>query len=197
MMIYMVIESSKYRAVFIDRDGTINEEVGYLDSPDKFKLLPRSADAINMLNSRGYKVVVVTNQAGVARGYFTEQTVHEIHNKMVRELQAYGCSVDGIYYCPHHPEVGNEKYRLLCDCRKPKSGMFIRAARELEIDLRSSYAIGDQLKDLEAGMRAGCKTILVLTGYGVEEQKKLGQVQPDYIATDLYEAVQWLINTDK
>lgn len=179
-------------AVFIDRDGTINEEVGYLSEADKLSLLPGAAEAIRRLNETGLEVIVVTNQAGVARGYFNEDSVREVNRRLVKELADENAHVSAIYYCPHHPDfpsVGCET----CSCRKPQPGMLLLAARDYGIDLSCSFMIGDTGKDVETGKNAGCKSILVLTGYGREEKDKL-EVEPDYIAEDLMAAVDWILS---
>ena len=153
-------------AVFFDRDGTINVEVEYLAQPEQLVLLPTVAETISMLNSRGILVVVITNQAGVARGYFPEHRLEAIHERLRQLLAAQNAFVDGIYYCPHHATAGLGKYRVVCDCRKPMPGMLTRAAKELGIDLQRSMMIGDRESDLQAGANAGCRTALVRTGYG-------------------------------
>jgi len=183
-------------AVFLDRDGAINVEVEYLGRPEQLRLLPGSAEAIRMLNEAGAKVVVVTNQAGVARGYFTERDVEAVHVELARQLERAGAHLDGIYYCPHHPTAGIGPYRMDCARRKPNPGMLYRAARELGLDLRRSVLVGDKLSDIEAGVRAGCRTVLVLTGYGEETAKRLQDCsfQPDFVASDLLEAVQWILS---
>jgi D-glycero-D-manno-heptose 1,7-bisphosphate phosphatase len=173
----------------MDRDGTICEEVGYLDHPDRLRLLPRSAAAIKRINRSGFKAVVVTNQSGVARGYFPESMVHEIHAELKTLLAGEGARLDGIYYCPHHPEAG-------CDCRKPAPGMLRAAADDQGINLERSFVVGDKLSDVYAAHQVGARGILVLTGYGREENELLqrpGQKPPDYIAEDLYEAVEWIL----
>ncbi len=190
----------KYRAVFMDRDGTICDEVGYLDSVDRFRLLPRSSAAIKLLNEHGFKAVVVTNQSGVARGYFTESCLKEIHTELLRQLKEAGAFLDGIYYCPHHPSEGEPPYRQFCDCRKPASGLILKAAEEFGIDLSASYAIGDRFADLACGQRVGVKGVLVLTGYGKEEiksPKEQWETPPSFIAENLYEAVRWIIQNGK
>jgi D-glycero-D-manno-heptose 1,7-bisphosphate phosphatase len=183
-------------AVFMDRDGTICEEVGYLDSVERFLLLPRSGAAIKLLNDRGFKAVVVTNQSGVARGYFSEARLQELHAELFRQLGQEGAFLDGIYYCPHHPSEGEEPYRKICECRKPAPGLLRKAAEDLDLDLTLSYTVGDRLADLECGQRVGAKGVLVLSGYGKEElqfQKEKWGFQPSFIAGDLYEAVRWII----
>jgi D-glycero-D-manno-heptose 1,7-bisphosphate phosphatase len=180
----------------MDRDGTICEEVGYLDSIERFRLFPRSGAAIRLLNDRGFKAVVVTNQSGVARGFFSEIRLQELHAELSRQLREEGAFLDGIYYCPHHPTEGQEPYRKICDCRKPAAGLLKKAAEDLGVDLTCSYAVGDRLADLECGHRAGAKGVLVLTGYGkdeLESQKGKWETPPSFIAGDLYEAVRWII----
>lgn len=189
-------------AVFMDRDGTICEEVGYLDSVERFRLLPGSAAAIKLLNDRGLKAVVVTNQSGVARGYFPESRLKELHDELCRQLRRGAeAFLDGIYYCPHHPSEGEAAYRRICDCRKPAAGLLLKAAEDLGLDLTASYMVGDRLEDLECGYRVGARGILVLTGYGKEElesQKAKLETQPSFVAGDLYEAVKWIIaNVEK
>ena len=153
-------------AVFLDRDGTIIEEVNYLSSPEQVCLIPGAADAVRRLNDAGVLVVVVTNQAGVARGYFPESRVGEVHAHLSTLLAAHGARIDAYYHCPHHPTEGVGEYRVACDCRKPKPGLLLTAARELDIDLSGSWMIGDKLCDAEAGATAGCRTLLVRTGHG-------------------------------
>ncbi len=155
-------------AVFLDRDGTVNVEVHYLSQPDQLTLLPTVSESIAMLNARGIAVVVVTNQAGIARGYFPEHRLVEIHQRLVSLLAEKNANLDGVYYCPHHPTAGLGGYRIVCECRKPMPGMLKRAAQDLNIDLTRSLMIGDRDSDLQAGANAGCQTALVKTGYGLE-----------------------------
>ncbi len=186
-------------AVFLDRDGTINEEMGYLNHLERFILLPHVGQAIRLLNQNGLKVVVITNQSGVARGYFPESLVHRIHRKMEDLLKMEGAHIDGIYYCPHHPEVGNPPYCQRCRCRKPAPGLVEKAVKDLDIDCSRSYAIGDRGLDIEFAHQIGAKGILVLTGYGKGEWEFLRDqwsVKPDHVATDLYEAVQWILQQE-
>ena len=153
-------------AVFLDRDGVIIEEVNYLSEVGQVRLLPGAAAAIARLNRRGLPVVVVTNQAGVARGKFPEERVEEVHAYLDLLLARGGARVDRYYYCPHHPEGELPAYRTVCGCRKPRPGMLRQAAAELGLDLARSFLVGDKACDLEAGARAGCRTLLVRTGYG-------------------------------
>ncbi len=185
------------RAVFLDRDGTLNEEVGYVNHIQRFILLPRVGESIRLLNQHGWKAVVVSNQSGVARGYFPESLVHQVHEKMQDLLKREGAYLDGIYYCPHHPEVGVPPYRQRCRCRKPGTGMIEEAVKEFGLDCSESYVIGDRGVDIELARQLGAKAILVLTGYGRGEweyRKQEWKGKPDFVAEDLFEAVQWILH---
>jgi D-glycero-D-manno-heptose 1,7-bisphosphate phosphatase len=189
----------KHPVVFLDRDGTINEEVGYLNHLDRFLLLPRSGAAIRRLNERGFKTVVITNQSGVARGYFPESLVLQVHQKMKDLLSGEGACLDGIYYCPHHPDAGGSPYRQKCRCRKPGTGLIEKAVEELDLDLSHSYMIGDRGVDIAFGHALGVRGVLVLTGYGKGEWTYLREtwkVKPDHVASDLYEAVEWILRQE-
>ena len=184
------------RAVFLDRDGTVTEEVGYLTRLDMLKLIRGAGTAIKRSNEAGYKVVLVTNQSGVARGYFPESLVDEAHSLLRRMLMDDGALLDGIYYCPHHPTAGKEKYAIVCGCRKPETGLLDRAAKDLAIDLKQSFMVGDKWSDVELGHRAGMRSILVRTGFSPDDpgNKRPAHVDdPDLTAHDLAEAVQWII----
>lgn len=157
------------RAVFLDRDGTLNVEREYLYRPEEFTFCTGAVEALRLLNQAGYLVVVVTNQSGVARGYYGEPEVQALHHHIDTLLQQQGAYIDAWYYCPHHPD-GIEPYRKVCGCRKPLPGMLQQAAVDLGISLADSWMIGDKLIDVEAGLAAGCRTVLVLTGYGSDEQ---------------------------
>ena len=185
----------KNRTVFLDRDGTICEEVGYIDSIEQMKLIPRSGEAVRLLNQSGFKVVVITNQAGVARGFLPESRLQQLHAELNRQLREKGAYVDAIYYCPHHPTEGTPPYLLECDCRKPATGLLHRAASDLGLDLPSSYMIGDHFSDVECGQRVGAETVLLLTGHGQDTlaKRETWMKPPSYIAADLYEAVQWVL----
>lgn len=183
-------------AVFLDRDGTINEQMGYINHISRFVMLPRAAAAIRLLNERKIPVVVVSNQSGLARGYFPESLLKKVHARMNEELAGSGAHVDGVYYCPHHPEAKEERFRLACDCRKPRAGLFLKAAAELGLDPARSYVVGDRWSDLKAAAAVRAKGVLVLTGYGRGDYEYIGpgqQVQPAYVAEDLYAAVQWIL----
>jgi D-glycero-D-manno-heptose 1,7-bisphosphate phosphatase len=181
-------------AVFIDRDGTITEEMGYLKDPKKLRLIPRSAEAIKLLNEKRIPVIVVSNQSGVARGYFTEGMVKKTNKRLKELLANKEAHLDGIYYCPHHPEFGSPKYRKDCSCRKPKPGMLLKAARRFNLDLKRCYVIGDKVEDIELAKNVGAKGILVLTGYGKKSKNK--GVNPEYTTKNLYQAVKWIINNE-
>jgi histidinol-phosphate phosphatase family protein len=170
-------------AVFLDRDGTVNVEVDYLSRPEQLALLPGAGQAIGRLNRLGLKVVLVTNQSAVARGYLTEEELNQIHKLLRQMLAEHGAHLDGLYYCLEMPDSGSA-------CRKPEIGMMEQAAQDLDIDLVRSYVVGDMASDVEMGRRAGAKVILVLTGYG--EQARTQGVQADFVARDLPEAVRWI-----
>jgi D-glycero-D-manno-heptose 1,7-bisphosphate phosphatase len=175
--------------VFLDRDGTVAEEVGYLNHLSRFRLLDGAAGSIRRLNEALLPVVVVTNQSGVGRGYFPEQLVRDVHQRMILELLELGARVDGVYYCPHVSADG-------CECRKPKTGMLELAARELQADLTKSFVVGDRHVDVELAHRAGARSILVRTGYGEGElawHAKNWPRQPEFVAKDLPDAVEWIL----
>jgi D-glycero-D-manno-heptose 1,7-bisphosphate phosphatase len=184
----------KRRAVFLDRDGTINEEVGYLAKPEDLVLIDGAAEAIKLLNDAEFAVVVITNQSGVARGYFTEDDVTKVNDKMLFELNMKGAYVDGVYYCPHHPDFGDG---VDCDCRKPKAGMISKAEEELGISIDGSFVVGDHKGDIELGKNIGAKTVLVLTGHGGEEEEKLKKegITPDHTTEDLLLAVKYILKS--
>ena len=183
-------------ALFIDRDGTLTEEVGYVNHPRRLRLLPRSAEAVRRLNQAAVPVVVVTNQAGVARGYFSPEVLAAVNDELLRQLKEAGASVDAVYVCPHHPSAGEPPYRQDCDCRKPRPGLLTRAAVDLALDLSRSAVVGDKPSDLEAAARVGARGVLVLTGYGLGEweyRRDTFPVAPDHVAGDLLDAVEWFL----
>lgn len=183
-------------AVFIDRDGTLTEEVGYVNHPSRLRLLPRSAEAVRRLNEAGIAAVVATNQAGIARGYFSEEVMNAVHEQLVGQLKDAGAHLDGLYVCPHHPTEGVPPFRADCDCRKPKPGLLLRAARDLDLDLGDSIMVGDKASDLLVAGPVGVRAVLVLTGYGRGEweyRRADFAVTPDHVAGDLLDAVDWVI----
>ena len=187
----------KRPAVFIDRDGTISEEVGYVNHPSRFRVFPYAAEAIRILNEIGWLAIVITNQAGVARGYFSEDVILKIHEQLRGDLQNGGAQLDAIYYCAHHPSVGEPPYRLDCDCRKPKPGLIQQAARDFDIDIAASWMAGDRYSDVELARNAGLRSAFVLSGYGRGEweyQSENWKYQPDMVCENLLEAVKSIVN---
>lgn len=193
------------QAIFLDRDGTLIEDVGYLDRPEDIKVHPAALEAVARINQSGALAVVITNQSAVARGQVSEQDLKKWHHLISRIFQTGGSRLDAFYYCPHHPDVGSETYRRVCTCRKPQPGLLLRAARELGIDLNSSYMVGDRLIDVETGHRARCGAILVRSGCGLVERDRLhggegaekGAVsplqQPDQVVEDVLHGVKWIL----
>ena len=183
-------------AAFLDRDGTINEEGGYINHVDRLKLIDGAAEAVALLGRHGLKTIVVTNQAGVARGYYPAEHLPKLHDRLRELLKEGGAELDAIYYCPHHPDIGEPPFRKDCDCRKPRLGMIRSAEREHGVDATRSYMVGDKISDVEFGRKAGCKSILVLTGYGkgeLEYHRDKLSGEPDYIADDLLDAAKWIV----
>lgn len=176
------------KAVFLDRDGTINEDSGYPASLADIILFPMAIKVLRYLKKSAYKIIIVTNQSGVARGYFNEAAVQDIHNGMQQLFARHNVRIDDFYYCPHHPQAAIEKYRQQCDCRKPNSGMFLKAAQEHQIDFQKSFMVGDKYSDIEAGNRLDMKTILALTGEGEKqyhEKKDTNISQPDFVVANI------------
>lgn len=173
-------------AVFFDRDGTINEESGYLSNPDDLSLIKGAAEAVKRLNSIGIKVIVISNQSGVGRGFFSEEDLARVNKRLADLLSSHGARIDAIYYCPHHPEDD-------CKCRKPKPGLLKKAALELSIDLTRSYVVGDKGTDVELAGNAGSKGILVKTGFG-SSQLETRSIAPIFVAEDILDATMWIIN---
>ena len=180
--------SRMHKAVFMDRDGTVSEEIGYMYDAGLYKPFSYTGPAIRRINESGMKAVLITNQSGVGRGYFEEAAVHRIHDLLRAELHRHGARLDAVYFCPHDPQAG-------CDCRKPQPGMLRRAEKELDVDLAASYVIGDKQADVETAYAAGAKAILVLTGYGRAEREmhKTSARQPHLVAENLSEAVDAIL----
>lgn len=177
-------------AVFLDRDGTLNEEVGYLHRIEDFCWIPGAREAVRRINRSGLLAIVVTNQAGIAHGYFDEDSVLRLHAHMQAELQEKDAHLDALYYCPFHSEAARSRYRRHSAYRKPGAGMFEQALREWSVDPVLSFVIGDRNTDLEPGRRLGMTTVLVTTGYG--EHEKLTTLA-DYVVTDIGEAVNAIL----
>ncbi len=184
----------KRAAVFLDRDGTINKEIGYITRPEDLVLIKGVPEAIRLLNSQGFLVIVVTNQSAVARGYMDEETLGRIHKRLSELLEMKRAVIDGFYYCPHHPNEGKNGYMAICSCRKPRPGLIQQAANELNVDLSASFMIGDTLRDLEAGIRAGVRPVLVLTGKGKSTLSELpeGMRRKVHVEADLLSACKWI-----
>jgi D-glycero-D-manno-heptose 1,7-bisphosphate phosphatase len=181
-------------AVFLDRDGTLIEDIGYLRFARDVAFYPWTVDAVRALNQAGFPVVVITNQSGVARGILSEPMIEEVHRHISLLLDAGGARIDAYYYCPHHPDATVATYRKRCDCRKPGCGMIERAAADLDLDPARSFVVGDKWIDVGAAQAAGARGILVRTGYGAaEEIEPSSGLQADAIVDNLVEAVGWIL----
>ena len=183
-------------AVFMDRDGCLIEEMGYINHPSRVRLLPRTPAAVARLNRAGIAAVMATNQAGIARDYFSKETLEAVNAELERQLGDHGARLDALYVCTHHPTAGQAPYRNACGCRKPKPGLLLRAAAEMGLDLSRSVMVGDKPSDVAAGQAAGVSTVLVLTGYGRGEweyRRHEWTPGPDHVAEDLFGAVEWAL----
>ncbi|MHC4711778.1 MAG: D-glycero-beta-D-manno-heptose 1,7-bisphosphate 7-phosphatase [Planctomycetota bacterium] len=186
------------KAVFLDRDGTVNTEEDFLSDPEKLRLESGAVEGLKILRDAGFTLVVVSNQSGVARGLFSEDDVARISERLGHLLAEDGVNIERFYYCPHHPEGSEPEYSLQCQCRKPSPGMLLRAADELDIDPAASYMVGDRARDLEAGRRAGTQTVLVKTGYGPSALDEVLEMKlADFVAEDLVEAACWIVAQDR
>jgi D-glycero-D-manno-heptose 1,7-bisphosphate phosphatase len=184
-------------AVFVDRDGTLIEEVGYLDRPERLELYPWTIDAVRALNRAGLRVILVSNQSGVARGFFTEQVVEDVHRQLASMLEAGGARIDAYYYCPHHRDGKVPRYAIDCDCRKPRRGLVDRAAREFGIDPEGSYTIGDRWFDVALARTVGAQGVLVRTGYGASEETRLPDgLHADAVVDNLIGAASWVLGEE-
>ncbi|OFV93268.1 MAG: D,D-heptose 1,7-bisphosphate phosphatase [Acidobacteria bacterium RIFCSPLOWO2_12_FULL_54_10] len=184
------------RAIFFDRDGTLNEEVGYINHIERLRVFPNAARAVRAVNQAGWLSIVITNQSGIARGHFAESLLKKVHVQLRKKIAAGGAKLDDIIYCPHHPEGILPEFRLTCDCRKPAPGMLHSAAARHGIDLPNSYVIGDRYVDILMARRAGARSVLVLTGFGLGEwefNRSGWEHQPDYVAENVYQAVRWAL----
>jgi D-glycero-D-manno-heptose 1,7-bisphosphate phosphatase len=185
-------------AVFLDRDGVVIEEVSYLSSMKHVALFPWTADSIRALNRAGLPVVVITNQSGIARGFFTEAFVDEVHREITARLAIGGARIDAYYYCPHHPDGRVAEYARSCDCRKPGRGLIDRAARDLKLDPARSFVVGDKWSDIELARATGARGVLVRAGHGAAEQSRhAGDVAADAIVDNLAAAASWILKSLK
>lgn len=186
----------KRPAVFMDRDGTVNEQMGYVNHLSRFVMLPGSAEAVRLLNQHGFLAIIVSNQSGVARGYFPVELVYDVHAHMEMLLKQEGAVLDGVFFCPHYPGGKVSEYGRPCHCRKPRTGLIEQACGQFEIDMAGSYVIGDRCTDMELASRAGLKGIMVKTGYGLGDLKYVipdSPYQPFHVAEDLLDAVRWIV----
>lgn len=187
-------------AVFLDRDGTINEQRGYINHISRFVLLPRTTEAVRLLNEHGFLAIIVTNQSGVARGYFPIELVNEVHEHLKELLRKEGAYVDGIFFCPHYHRGEVGEYTIECNCRKPRPGLIEKARKNLDIDMAGSYLIGDRVSDIELAKRCNLKGVLVKTGYGKGDLEYVfpnSRAKPLHVAKDLLAAVRWIIRDDR
>ncbi len=184
-------------AVFLDRDGTINRDVGYVNHPDQLELIPRSAEAIRMLNNAEHPVVVITNQAGIAKGIFREEDLPTVHEAFVQMLAGEGARIDGFYFCPHHPAGTVEKFTRTCACRKPAPGLLHQAGRDMNIELSQAWVVGDKASDVQLAHNVGATAVMVLTGHGSSQWREYPSActAPHHVCNNLYEATQWILNS--
>ncbi len=182
-------------AFFLDRDGTINEDTGYVSHPDELMIYPWTAEAIRLINESGAKAIIITNQSGIARGFYSEETLVEIHDRLKEELGREGAFLDGIYYCPHHPRIGDRRYRIVCECRKPAMGLLNQAVADHKIEIDRSWVIGDKASDIRMAAQAGVRAALVLTGYGSETiaRRDLWPCAPEIVSENLLLAVRLIL----
>ncbi|MFY9557193.1 MAG: HAD family hydrolase [Blastocatellia bacterium] len=185
------------RAIFIDRDGTVNEDTGYISTPAELVIYPWTAEAVRLINTSGLKAIIITNQSGIARGIYSEEALAAIHARMIEELARDGARIDAVYYCPHHPDAGDAPYRMACECRKPRTGMLDAAAREHNIELTRSFVVGDKASDINLARNAGARGALVLTGYGSETLAHPDRwpCEPAIIAKNSLEAVKQILDS--
>ena len=187
------------KAVFLDRDGTLNKDTGYPASFRAIEFFPFSYEAVKKLNQAGLLVIVVTNQSGIGRGLIRESALNDIHRRMKEAFASRGACFDGIYYCPYYAEATDPRFRRGAECRKPRTGMGLKAAEDLSVSLERSYMVGDKVEDILFGINLGVKSILVLTGHGKESMKDLRErgIRPAFIADNLLTAVEWILEREK
>ncbi len=191
----MALARFRTRAVFLDKDGTLIEDIPYNVDPERIVLASGAEDGLRMLHQAGYRLFVFSNQSGVARGYFPERALLSVRDRIGTLLAEVGVPLAGFYYCPHHPDGSIARYAIKCACRKPYPGLIYRAAEEHGIDLGASWVIGDILDDVEAGLHAGCRTVLVDRGGETEWRVTVGRV-PDFVSRDLRQAASTIVKLD-
>lgn len=190
----------KRPAVFFDRDGTVNEQMGYINHISRFHLLPGVSEAIRLLNENDFLAIIVTNQSGVARGYFPIELIHEVHSFMMESLRSNGANIDAIFFCPHYPGGKVPEHSCECDCRKPGTGLIDQARKSFDIDMSRSYLVGDHITDLELAHRCNLEGVMVKTGYGLGDVSYIlpqAAIKPCYIADDLLDAVKWILERNR
>ena len=175
------------KAIFIDRDGVINEDPGYVHKVEDFRFIPKAVNALKLLSQKGFKLIIITNQSGIGRGYYTKEDFLKFNNYLINELSKNKIRIERTYYCPHHPDES-------CNCRKPGTRHIEEAKKEFNIDLKRSYVIGDHPGDIGMGKKAGCKTAYVLTGHGKKHKESMKEA--DFTAKDIYEAAEWILKTN-
>jgi D-glycero-D-manno-heptose 1,7-bisphosphate phosphatase len=183
----------KNKVCFLDRDGVLIKEVNYLSSPDQVHIFPETINALKLLKKNNYKIIVITNQAGVARGYFSEEDIIKVHAEINKQLAGYNLYIDAYYYCPHHPKGTVEGYNIECDCRKPNPNMILQAVEDFNIDLEESFLVGDKVSDLLAAKNAGCRAALVKTGHGHEHIDKANSLNFS-ILNNIEDAVKYFLD---
>ncbi|VAX21643.1 D-glycero-D-manno-heptose 1,7-bisphosphate phosphatase [hydrothermal vent metagenome] len=192
-------KSKGNKAVFLDRDGCVNVEDNHIRDIKQFRLYPDSLASIKRLNDARFKVVVITNQSGVARGFMTEELVQRTNDLLLKWVDEFGAKIDRVEYCPHHPEGAVKKYAISCECRKPRPGMLLRAAKALDINFAASWVVGDKLSDIALGPATGAKAILVRTGFGARDEKSIARGEappPQFIADGIGAAADWILKNE-
>ncbi len=187
------MENARHKAVFIDRDGTLNVEKDYLYKISDFEFVPHGPQAVRLLNENGFKVIVISNQSGIARGYFKTDDVQKLHDHIGKELEKEKARIDAFFYCPHHPDGTVAEFRRTCECRKPAPGMVLEAAARFDLDLSQCFVVGDHLSDMLLKKSVPVTTVLVKTGHGERTLSQLQEIKPDYIEEDLLRAVERIL----
>lgn len=187
------------KAVFLDRDGTLIQERGHIGTVRQVRFIKGTFKALKQLSQKGYKLIIVSNQSGIARGIISQAQVEKVNRHILKTLDLHDIKIDALYYCPHHPEYGNGRYKKKCACRKPAAGMANSAQKKLNLSLRKCYVIGDKFTDVEMAQKIKAKGILVLTGFGSEQWSgaKSHSARPDFLAENILHAVNWIVDNNK